>query len=197
MPLRQIQGIVHSIRGQPLANATITISLVAPFAVDDILYPRQSIRIVTDATGVINVTLAVPTEGAARYVARLPEEDGRPLFLDAGDPIGWAEVLAMQADAVPYTLTQALFAQHTAAPDPHPQYITAGDLGVLSGDARYRHVQSTPSALWTIVHNLGKQPSLSVVDTSGQVVIGDVTYTNLNTIVVQFSAPFSGEAYAN
>jgi hypothetical protein len=34
-------------------------------------------------------------------------------------------------------------------------------------DAYYRHVQSVAAAVWTVVHNLGKFPSVSVVDSTG------------------------------
>lgn len=57
--------------------------------------------------------------------------------------------------------------------------------------------QNTPSATWTITHNLGRRPSVTVVDSAGTVVIGEVTYTSDNDLVVTFSAGFSGQAYLN
>ena len=61
----------------------------------------------------------------------------------------------------------------------------------------YTHTQNTPSATWTITHNLNCFPSVSVVDSAGSVVIGDVNYTNANTLVVTFAAAFGGKAYLN
>ena len=65
------------------------------------------------------------------------------------------------------------------------------------GDKTYIHRQVIASNAWEITHNLYKYPSVSVVDTGGNVVIGDVEYTSLNTLVIKFTAPFSGMAYLN
>lgn len=61
----------------------------------------------------------------------------------------------------------------------------------------YVFTQGTPASVWTIVHNLGKFPSINVVDESNDEVVGDVNYTNNNQIVVTFSAAFSGKAFLN
>ena len=65
------------------------------------------------------------------------------------------------------------------------------------GDKTYIHKQVIASNTWEITHNLYKYPSVSVVDTGGNVVIGDVEYTSLNTLAITFTAPFSGTAYLN
>lgn len=65
------------------------------------------------------------------------------------------------------------------------------------GDKTYIHKQVIASNTWEITHNLYKYPSVSVVDTGGNVVIGDVEYISLNTLVIKFTAPFSGTAYLN
>lgn len=62
-------------------------------------------------------------------------------------------------------------------------------------DKYYRHVQGSPSATWTVTHNLGKRPAVSVVDSAGSLVEGDISYTNDNTAVLTFVGAFSGEAY--
>jgi len=67
-----------------------------------------------------------------------------------------------------------------------------------SADKNYVHIQNASSATWTINHNLGKKPSVSVTTAaSGALVIGEVTYTNNNTLVVSFDSPFSGTAHLN
>ena len=63
--------------------------------------------------------------------------------------------------------------------------------------ATYTHTQSSASATWTINHNLNCFPSVTIVDSAGSVVIGDVSYTNANTLVVTFVAAFGGKAYLN
>lgn len=59
----------------------------------------------------------------------------------------------------------------------------------------YEHTQSTSSATWTITHNLGYRPTVSVVDSGGNLVIGDVNYASANALTISFSAPFGGFAY--
>lgn len=71
---------------------------------------------------------------------------------------------------------------------------TSADIGI---DQTYTHTQSVASATWTITHNLNKRPSVTVVDSGGTVVIGDVQYIDDNTIVITFIGAFSGAAYLN
>jgi hypothetical protein len=60
---------------------------------------------------------------------------------------------------------------------------------------RLVYTQASPSALWTINHSLGGRPSITVVDTAGTVVIGEVTYISNSQITVTFTAAFAGYAY--
>jgi hypothetical protein len=57
--------------------------------------------------------------------------------------------------------------------------------------------QSSAASTWTISHNLNKFPSVTVVDSSGNVVVGYINYNNMNQITLTFTAPFSGKAYLN
>jgi len=61
---------------------------------------------------------------------------------------------------------------------------------------RYKHTQGSASATWTITHNLGYEPGgVSVVDSAGTIVVGTVTYSSVDQIVVSFSSAFAGKAY--
>ena len=64
-------------------------------------------------------------------------------------------------------------------------------------DVFFTFTQTLASATWNVQHNLGKYPSVSVVDSSGHQVIGDVAYNDLNRLTISFSAPFAGCAYLN
>lgn len=68
---------------------------------------------------------------------------------------------------------------------------------IQSTDKHYTHTQASASATWTINHNLGKNPSISAVDSAGTEVIGEVYYVSLNQLIVYFTEPFSGKAYLN
>ncbi len=72
--------------------------------------------------------------------------------------------------------------------------LTSADLGI---DQTFIYEQNSASAEWHITHNLGKFPSVSVIDSAGTVVVGDVQYIDENKIMCLFSAPFIGTAYLN
>lgn len=61
----------------------------------------------------------------------------------------------------------------------------------------YTHQQPTASATWTITHNMGRFPSISVVDSAGSIVNGVEQYTSNNELTITFNAAFSGTAYLN
>lgn len=72
-----------------------------------------------------------------------------------------------------------------------------GDSGNAGADAHYPHSQPTPADVWTIAHGLNKFPSVTVFDSAGDEVEGAISYPNANTVVLTFSAAFSGTAYLN
>lgn len=72
-------------------------------------------------------------------------------------------------------------------------YRTSGELGI--GTEIFNQV--TSSSTWTITHNLERFPSVTIIDSAGGTVIGDVEYVSNNELTITFSAPFSGTAYLN
>ena len=64
-------------------------------------------------------------------------------------------------------------------------------------DKEFIHVQSVSSDEWVINHSMNKYPSVTVQDSAGSIVIGEITYNNKNTITLTFSGAFSGNAYLN
>ena len=59
----------------------------------------------------------------------------------------------------------------------------------------YAHTQGSASSSWVINHNLGFKPNVTVVDSAGNIVEGEITYTNTNSLTVSFASAFSGNAY--
>jgi hypothetical protein len=57
--------------------------------------------------------------------------------------------------------------------------------------------QNTVATVWNIQHNLGKFPSITVIDTGDTVVAGEYTYIDNNNVQLNFSAAFAGKAYLN
>lgn len=68
---------------------------------------------------------------------------------------------------------------------------------IIADTGTFTFCQDSPLAQWTITHNLGDFPSVTVVDSGNSVVIGSVAYTNSNIIVLTFNSAFSGCAYLN
>jgi hypothetical protein len=65
------------------------------------------------------------------------------------------------------------------------------------GAPTFQFTQGAPATTWNIQHNLGKFPSITVIDTGNTVVNGEYTYTDNNNVVLNFSAAFAGKAYLN
>ena len=66
---------------------------------------------------------------------------------------------------------------------------------VIGNTRRHVHTQGAPSSTWTIAHTLGGRPSVTVVDSAGTVVIGEVSYNSDTEVTIYFTSPFSGFAY--
>ena len=68
---------------------------------------------------------------------------------------------------------------------------------ILIADSTYTQCFEVAAAKWTITHNLGKYPSVTVVDSANTVVVGNVDYTTSNSLVITFNAAFSGCVFLN
>ncbi len=80
---------------------------------------------------------------------------------------------------------------------PAPTSVSVSGFAVGSGDAHYAHTQSNATDQWIITHNLGKHPSVSIVDDGGNVLITEVRYDSANQLTVLFNGAESGKAYLN
>jgi len=69
--------------------------------------------------------------------------------------------------------------------------------GSAAGDKEFTFLQQSSSSTWVINHNLGKIPSVTVVDTLGNIIVGDITYNSTNQLTLTFSANITGNAYLN
>ena len=73
---------------------------------------------------------------------------------------------------------------------------TGAELGIVN-DKNFVYVQAISSDIWEITHNLNKYPAVTVVDSGGSVVIGEIVYIDKNNIRITFASAFSGKAYFN
>ena len=65
------------------------------------------------------------------------------------------------------------------------------------GSPTFVFTQGVPATTWNIQHNLGKFPSVSVINNNNVVINGEVTYIDNNNVQLNFSAGFTGKAYLN
>jgi len=65
------------------------------------------------------------------------------------------------------------------------------------GAPTFEFTQGVPATTWDIQHNLGKFPSVSVINNNNIVINGEVTYIDNNNVQLNFSAGFTGKAYLN
>lgn len=73
---------------------------------------------------------------------------------------------------------------------------TSEELG-LDGDANFLFKQNEASAEWLIVHNLNKYPAVSIIDSAGEEVVGNITYDSKNQVTIKFNGAFKGTATLN
>lgn len=70
-----------------------------------------------------------------------------------------------------------------------------GDQGIPGVAQTYEFDQNVASATWTITHNLRAYLPVTVLDSTGATVEGDIQYVSINQVIVRFAAPFGGTAY--
>jgi hypothetical protein len=82
--------------------------------------------------------------------------------------------------------------------------ITVGGVepSIAAAQSTFVFTQATPAAVWTIVHGLGRYPSVTVVDSAGTVCGGAVEYLSADAVRLSFfgggvPAAFAGTAYLN
>jgi len=91
------------------------------------------------------------------------------------------------------TITASLSATGT----PDNTTFLRGDNTWIKADKDFVFTQGTPSATWTIQHNMDKLPAVAAVNNNNMIVYGDVLYVDNNNLTITFSGGFSGKAYLN
>lgn len=61
----------------------------------------------------------------------------------------------------------------------------------------YTHVQTVASALWTVTHNLGYRPNVTVVDSAETQIIPGMNYLDENSLELSFTGMTAGKAYCS
>lgn len=82
-------------------------------------------------------------------------------------------------------------------PDQHPISAITGLQDVIDRLWTFTYEQGVASDTWTIEHNLGRKPTVVVVDSADNVFYPAVQYIDLNTVVVTMNGATTGKAYLN
>lgn len=94
----------------------------------------------------------------------------------------------MADEVVVVQVTQPVVRVTAPGPQGAPGTFTPGNIA-------YTYIQAIASAEWVINHNLGFEPTAVVLDSSGTQCEGTFSYPSKNTMVITFTAPFTGTAY--
>lgn len=84
-------------------------------------------------------------------------------------------------------------ASKTAAPGTNDE--TYATTAFVNSVTKFTHEQLQAASIWLIKHDMYKCPSVTVVDSAGDEVMGEIDYLDLNNIKLTFSGAFSGVAY--
>lgn len=76
------------------------------------------------------------------------------------------------------------------------EWIALGSVGV-AGDKTFSYIQLEPETNVIIRHDLGKRPSVTAIDSDGNNVLGEIEYTDSNTLSITFNPAFTGNIYLN
>jgi len=68
----------------------------------------------------------------------------------------------------------------------------------IINDSSFIYTQGIASDFWDITHNIGKFPSVEVVDTANTSILGfEINYINKDRLTLSFITPFAGKAFLN
>lgn len=65
---------------------------------------------------------------------------------------------------------------------------------ITADNITYTHSQLTPSATWTVIHNLGRDVQVRCVDDGDNNIVGEPFNDSSNQITITFTTPVAGVA---
>ena len=139
------------------------------------------------ASGPQHTAGLVPDPGPIAGTSKFLREDSKWVTVSGGGGGGLTEVWSGPSEPVPQD--DYLVWIDTDAPD-----VSGGGGG---GDLHFVYTQLSPSTSWSVAHNLGKFPSVEVIDSGSSVIIPDVSYIDANNVAISFASATSGKAYLN
>ena len=58
-------------------------------------------------------------------------------------------------------------------------------------------IRDRPKSIWIITHNLGKYPSIDIIDDNNIIIMGEIEYISENKIIARFNKEYTGKAILN
>lgn len=102
------------------------------------------------------------------------------------------------AGDIPSNVATGRYVRQIVVSAPGPQGPGGVD-GVQADDVitlvSYRHLQNAPLTTWTINHNLNFYPNVTVFNSAGSQVEGNVTHIDETSLTITFSSTVSGKAH--
>ena len=133
------------------------------------------------------------------FIAELVGSD--IIISQSGEPnnFGIYKLLSYREDPLElgYYITELEFVAANGSIKANEYYGVAVYAGNDASDKTYVFVQNTAANPWIIQHNLNKFPSVSMVLSTGQAGVADITYIDENNLTITFSGDESGKAYMN
>lgn len=131
--------------------------------------------------------------------ARINIGSGRVTSLDVGtgDIAGAINRHNLDESAHPYILNNYSSKQYTATKiqQHNTSYEAHPDLRKKANTFIYE--QGVASSIWEIQHNMGKFPSVTVVDSADNEIVAEVHYIDNDNVVVTMNGASKGKAYLN
>ena len=206
LPLVPVLCIAQDQTGAPLAGGRFKATLDRVERFDGFLVP-QDVTGIADADGVCVLNLWPNSLGTAGSTYRVRAWHGVTgmRYLDAWAAVPNAPCLlqdilvAQQPPDLDMAVTAAAQAAASAAAAAQSAADAAASAGggVSPGGASYTHTQASPATVWTVPHNLGRYPSITVTDHLGNVVQPDVQYVSASIVQVTHGSAIAGFAYCN
>lgn len=66
--------------------------------------------------------------------------------------------------------------------------------GNTSAGSSFKHTQSAASAAWTVIHDLGFNPSVRAYSVGGREMLGEIVHVSLYQAIVYFDSAVAGYA---
>lgn len=103
--------------------------------------------------------------------------------------------LAPPRVALTLGLGEGVLTEATVQQPPRELIVLIGPKGAAGEAASlFEFVQSSPLTSWTVNHNLGRYPDVTVLSVGGAEVEASITSTSINQTIIQFTTPFAGRA---